>query len=137
MLLHATIPLHPLAYTVTTGLFVPFPCLFWHAKHVFEQGKFCMGEIFFGLVAQLPCFPFLHRMECLGDFLRTFQSLQLSEGIKKDDSRLNECFHGFFFSGGILLWNVEGRGGRSHKHEDHETNQKSLPRAKRGECRDG
>jgi hypothetical protein len=45
MLLHATIPLHPLASTVTTGLFVPFPCLFWHAKHVFQQGKFCMGEI--------------------------------------------------------------------------------------------
>jgi hypothetical protein len=93
---------------LTAFLFICFPLAFPHAEQVFEQGKFSLSEIFFGLVAQFACFSFIHHTEGLCDLFLALKPLQLSDGFEAGDPRLEKCFRRFFFSRAVQFLGMEG-----------------------------
>lgn len=98
----------PCRKALTIFLFICSPQAFPHAEQVFEQGKFSLSEILFGLVTQFACFSFLHYTQGLCDRFMALKPFQLSEGFEEGGSRLKKSFHRFFFSRAIEYLGMEG-----------------------------
>jgi hypothetical protein len=95
-----------------TSIYINCSLPFLPVEHIPWQRELRRRKIFFSLVAQCACFPFLHDAEGLCDLTRAYKPLQLCESFKEGDPRLDTCFHRFLLSGahqhlvGFLLHEV-------------------------------